>query len=178
MTDMQPTTDNDPDNTLYIVCGRPGVGKTTYARQLAQTHSAVLLDIDTVTEPVVQAGLQLAQHNQNDRDSLAFKSAFRQPIHDALFATAKDNLSVNSVVIAAPFTREISQADWLDRLKESLWPATQVHYLICNEQQIRERLVNRGKRRDGDKIDNWEKYTAGYSLSFPAFHHILIDTTN
>ena len=33
-----------------IVCGTPGSGKTTHARQLATTGGATLLDIDTVTE--------------------------------------------------------------------------------------------------------------------------------
>ena len=44
-------------HTSYIVCGSPGAGKSTYARQLAASRSATLLDIDTVTERLVETGL-------------------------------------------------------------------------------------------------------------------------
>ena len=171
-------TKNQTANILYIVCGRPGVGKTTYAAKLAGKQGAVVLDIDTVTEPMVRAGLKLANLDSDDRDSQKFKSAFRQPIHDALFATAAENLAINPVVIVAPFSREIGQADWLDWLRDTLSPETQIHYLTCDKAQIRERLSHRSNPRDQAKIEDWESYSANYTDSVPVFEHILVDTTN
>lgn len=47
-------------NTAYIICGSPGAGKTFYAKKLAMKHGAMLLDIDTVAERLVQAGMSAA----------------------------------------------------------------------------------------------------------------------
>ena len=62
--------------TLHIVGGPPASGKTRFGKELAARLGAVVLDIDTGTEPVVKAGLSLAGKNVDDRDSPEFKSAF------------------------------------------------------------------------------------------------------
>lgn len=63
-------------NTLHIVMGAPAAGKTTYAKRLAKEKKASLIDIDSATERVVQAGLDLATKNPDDRDSPFFKDSF------------------------------------------------------------------------------------------------------
>ena len=65
--------------------------------------------VDTTTEPVVRAALTLAGLDPDDRDSPTYKQAFREPIHEALLAIAAANLDHLSVVIVAPFTRELRQ---------------------------------------------------------------------
>jgi hypothetical protein len=45
----------------------------------------VLLDIDTVTERLVQTGLHLAGQDPNDRDSPWFKKEFREAVYQSLF---------------------------------------------------------------------------------------------
>ena len=104
-------------NTLHIVMGAPAAGKTTYAKRLAKEKKASLIDIDSATERVVQAGLDLATKNPDDRDSPFFKDSFRAPIYETLFAIAKDNLCHNSVILVGPFTLEARDANWLENLK-------------------------------------------------------------
>ncbi len=53
----------------FIVCGSPGSGKSLYGRQLSNDRGAILLDIDTVSERLIRAGLSLAQQVPDDRDS-------------------------------------------------------------------------------------------------------------
>jgi predicted kinase len=82
-----------------IVCGTPGSGKTTYARQLAGDGATTILDIDTVTERLVKVGLVESGHSPDDRDSDYFKQTYRDPIYQALFDIARDNLPYHDVVI-------------------------------------------------------------------------------
>ena len=88
-------------NTLFIVAGLPAAGKTTYARGLANEKKAAFIDIDSGSEPIVKAGLVLAGHDPDDRDSPIFKNAFRIPIYDTLFQIARDNIENIHVVIAS-----------------------------------------------------------------------------
>lgn len=103
-----------------IVCGTPGSGKSTHARQLAAASGATLLDIDTVTERLVKIGLLESGHSPDDRDSEYFKRIYREPIYQALFDIARDNLPFHDVVIVGPFTREIQDPDWPAKLSSEL----------------------------------------------------------
>jgi predicted kinase len=105
--------------TSCIVCGTPGSGKSTYARQLAAVRHATLLDIDTVTERLVRVALRQSGHNQDDRDSEYFKQTFREPVYEALFDIARENLLFQDVVIVGPFTKEIKDPGWPSKLKWS-----------------------------------------------------------
>ena len=59
---------------LHIVTGAAGTGKSTFAKQLASDQAAVLLDSDTVSEPLVRAGLEAAGMDPADRDSPQYKT--------------------------------------------------------------------------------------------------------
>ena len=91
---------------LTIVCGNAGVGKTTYARRLAEDTHSLLLDIDTVSEQLVQAGMRAMGRNPSDRDSSEYKHIYRDAIHQTLFAIARENLQFAPCIIVAPFTQE------------------------------------------------------------------------
>ena len=94
---------------IIVVCGNAGTGKTTYARRIAAKYGAIIIDIDETTGPVVQAGLKAAGMDENDRDSIKYKSIFREPIHEALFSVCREQLRANNglpCVIVAPFTQE------------------------------------------------------------------------
>ncbi len=164
--------------TLHLVCGTPGSGKSTYGRSLAQAEGALLLDLDTATEPVVRAALTLAGLDPDDRDSPTYKQAFREPIHEALLAIAAANLDHLSVVIVAPFTRELRQPDWGDQLSCRLQVLVRVHYIHCDRRERYRRLCERGNPRDRAKLADWECFLAYYGNEAPpACPHAWIDTT-
>jgi len=165
--------------TSYIVCGSPGSGKSTYARQLAAVRHATLLDIDTVTERLVRIALVQSGHNQDDRDSEYFKRSFREPVYETLFDIARENLQFQDVVIVGPFTKEIKDPDWPSKLYRVLASSVEVHYLQCAPEIRRQRLARRGDARDKAKLTDWENYIQYYAdESPPVFEHVLVDGSN
>lgn len=162
------------NHNLYLVTGQPGVGKTTWGKALAQRQQAVFLDIDTVTQDVVQAGLSCAQHNPQDRDSEFFKQHFRLPIYASLFATAQSNLTHLPVVITGPFTTELSNPSWHDELTDKFNCPITIFWLHATPDKILQRVQQRGASRDNDKLDNWERYQDYFSQP-PRCRHIKVD---
>ena len=162
-----------------IVCGTPGSGKTTHAKQLAANGNATILDIDTVTERLVKIGLAESGHSPDDRDSEYFKRTYREPIYEALFDIAKENLPFHDVVIVGPFTKEIQNPDWLSKLSTELDSPVEVHYVQCPPEIRMRRLAVRGYARDRAKLEGWDRYIKYYGDEHPpVFEHVLIDGTS
>jgi len=163
-------------NTAIIVCGGPGAGKSTYGTRLAAGRHAALLDIDTVTERLVRIALSQSGHSPDDRDSDYFKQTFREPIYDTLFDIARENLPLQDVVIVGPFTREIHDREWPERLRKLLGAPVEVHYVWCAPGIRRQRLEQRGNARDRAKLDDWDNHIKYYGdESPPDFEHVLVD---
>ena len=162
-------------HTTYIVCGSPGAGKTTYAKKLASEHGATLLDIDTATERLVRIALREAGHDLDDRDSEYFKHTYREPIYETLFDIARENIPFQEAVVVGPFTKELRDPDWPEKLSQSLGGPVEVHYVHCPPDVRKRRLAKRGNPRDLAKLRDWENYIQYYEESLPVFEHLLID---
>ena len=165
----------DSPSTLYIVTGAPAAGKSTYGRQLAASHRAAFLDIDTSSETLVRASLQAMNCDPDDRDSDVFKRTFRTPIYESVFAVARENLPHVSVVIAGPFTSEKSNAAWVDELQDRFKARVEVHYVHCSAVQMRQNMTLRANARDAYKLSNWDEYIQRYNMEPPAHPHRLIE---
>jgi predicted kinase len=159
---------------LHLVCGPPASGKTTHARKLAEELGACLLDSDMATERLVRAGLSLAGHDPDDRDSPAYKQAYRDAVYETLFDLARANLSHVPVVIAGPFTRECGTSDWPERLRESFGVEAEVHFVWCEPEERRRRIEARGEARDIPKLKDWDNYLATCHETRPAFPHRFV----
>ena len=118
---------------LHIITGAAGTGKSTFGRQLARDKAAILLDSDTVSEPVVRAGLLAAGLDPADRDSPEYKTIFRFAVYQSLFNTAIENLSHVDVVIVGPFTREIKDPAWPCKLEKQFGVVPQIWHLHCDD---------------------------------------------
>ena len=163
-------------NRAYIVCGSPAAGKTVYGKKLAERTGAAFLDIDVSTERLVRLALELAGHDPADRDSPYFKEHFREPVYEQLFDIARDNLRQINVVIAGPFTRELKEPDWCERLSVRLGAPVEIHYVSCAPETRRERLRNRGNPRDEAKLRDWDEYVRYYDEAPPRCPHVLVET--
>jgi predicted kinase len=161
----------------YLVCGSPGAGKTFYGKALAARLGAAFLDSDVATERLVQLALALAGHDPADRDSPFFKEHFRDAIYEQLFDIARDNLRHLDVVIAGPFTRELKDPDWCDRLAERLGSGVEVHYVSCPPEIRRQRLAGRGDARDAAKLRDWKNYLRYYDEAAPRCPHLLVENS-
>jgi predicted kinase len=164
-------------HTTYIVCGSPGAGKSTYAKELASTRHAALLDIDTVTGRLVRLALRAAGQDPDDRDSEYFKRTFREPIYETLFEIARENTPFQEAVVVGPFTREQRDPGWPAKLARILGGPVEVHYVSCPPDVRRVRLAERGDPRDRAKLRDWERYVEYYEERPPACEHVWVDGT-
>jgi len=161
---------------LHIVTGAAGVGKSTYGATLAAKLNAALLDSDTLSEAVVRAGMKAAGLDPTDRDSPEYKTIFRDAVYQCLFETAAENLAHTSVVLVGPFTRELNDAQWPQRIAERLGVEPTVWFLTCADETRRERIAARRNPRDQGKLDAWDEYVAAGSCSPPAFPVNQVET--
>ena len=156
---------------LWIICGPAGVGKSTHGRKLAAEKRACLLDSDTITEPVVRAGMELGGLDPDDRDSPVYRAAFRDPVYECLFAAAAENLAHTDVIIVGPFTSEIRNSGWLEELEERFETGVHVVFVTCDESERKRRVESRGNPRDDLKLRDWDRYLAQSDTRPPAFEH-------
>ncbi len=161
-----------------IICGSPGSGKSTYAKALANAQGAVLLDIDTCSERLVMAGLNMAGLDPMDRDSPEFKTAFRDAIYETMFDIASENIPHCDVVLVGPFTKELRVEDWPEQLVERLESRVNIVYVYCEPKERKERLKARKNPRDDGKFENYEAFNQYYGdEGKPSFEHAFIDTS-
>jgi predicted kinase len=163
----------------YVVCGNAGVGKTTFAARLCQEKGAVLVDIDTVTERLARLVLRGHGLSEDDRDSPEYKALLREPVYEALFDVAVDNLPCLPCVIVGPFTRERRDAGWPEYLKQRLGTEIEIYYLSCEPAERRRRLEQRGNVRDAGKLASYSAYAAlGEDPGPLPFPHHRVDTSS
>jgi predicted kinase len=162
---------------FHVVFGPPASGKSVYAKRLAETIGACLLDSDEVTERMVRAGLELAGCDPDDRHSPEYRTAFRDPVYETLFDLAVSNLPNVPVVIAGPFTREAGDATWPAWLEKRIGHTPEFHFIWCPPDLRKKRVIERGASRDLPKLAEWDTYVATCREDPPVFPHRLIVTT-
>ncbi|MES2475947.1 MAG: ATP-binding protein [Verrucomicrobiota bacterium] len=162
---------------IHVVFGPPASGKTVYSRKLANKTGAVLLDSDEVAERLIRAALALAGMDPDDRDSPAYKSAFREAVYETLFDLAVSHAQRLPVVIAGPFTREGGDVEWPERMRKRLGILPEFHYVWCHPDERKRRVSLRGAERDLPKLAAWDAYVATCREIPPVFPHRWIDTT-
>lgn len=154
---------------LTIICGPAGAGKSTLGRALAAEEGACLLDSDTVTEPVVRAGMTLGGLDPNDRDSPTYRKAFREPVYECLYAVAAENLPSGEVILVGPFTSEIRNPAWPDDLQERFGVELRFIFVSCPDEKRRRRIEKRANPRDAPKLRDWEGYLRASDARPPVF---------
>jgi predicted kinase len=160
----------------HVVTGPAGAGKSFHARRLAAERGACLIDSDIATERLVRAGLGLAGLDPDDRDSPAYKRAFRDAVYEAMFDLAVANLPHVPVVLAGPFTREGGEADWPERLERRLGVRAVLHFVWCPPELRRQRMIARGEERDRPKLRDWDAYAASCREERPVWEHVFVPT--
>ena len=164
---------------VFIICGSPASGKTTYGKELAKTHKATFLDIDLSTEPLVQRALSESGHDKDDRDSEYFKKTYREVIYKTMFDITRENLKWIDDVVVGPFTRELKMKSWPETLTSELGSEVEVHYVFCDSEERRERMIKRNSKRDMAKLNQWEEINSYYGdEQSPPFDHVFVDTSS
>ena len=161
---------------LHIVTGAAGTGKSTFAKQLARDHNTILLDSDTVSEPIVRSSLLAAGLDPADRDSAQYKTTYRDAIYQSLFDTAKENLPNVNVVIVGPFTRELNDPSWPSQVEKQFGVTPKIWFLHCDDDLRKQRIQARANPRDESKLLDWEQHVKIAPPAKPAFFATRINT--
>lgn len=145
---------------IIVVCGLPGVGKTTLARSLAPLINAVVVSSDKIRKELIPRPLYTKQEVKL--------------VYDVMTLLAKYLYKANiNCIIDATFNRERSRTE----LKKKLMvPEEQICIVecICTEEMIMSRLKDRRDDYSDADISIYKKMKKAYDPILE--DHIVVDT--
>lgn len=155
---------------LILVTSPPACGKTYISKQLSKTlKHVVYLDKDTLIGLSNQ--IFKVAGETNNRSSEFFEENIRDYEYETIVALAMEALDYDDIVlINAPFTEEIRDIDYVNRLKARLKEKNSRLVVIWVETSIevcRQRMIKRNSERDVWKLANWEEYIADCNFNIP-----------
>ncbi|WP_165368567.1 AAA family ATPase [Serinicoccus sediminis] len=167
------------EQLAVAVTGAPGAGKTSTGQELARLLGAALLDLDTVTNPLVD--LLVSALGGQGYDDTQVAPQLRRARYACLVGAARDCLRTGTpVVLVAPFTAErLDPAAW-DALARELAEAggdPRLVWLQITAEQLGERLRRRAADRDHAKLADLPAYLASLDLTPPVGPHAVADAT-
>ncbi|MFJ8912312.1 AAA family ATPase [Amycolatopsis sp. NPDC102389] len=176
----QLATEQDHALSMTLVTGFAGSGKGSFAEFLAKATRWAQLNKDTQTRPVVEQLLLALGGDRHDRHSELYLEKVRPYEYRALMDTAMKNLDAGvSVVVDAPFIRELGDDAWMARLQNNCrarGATLSVIWVRCDVESMYDYLSYRAAPRDTWKLENWQEYIAGIDPDFrPSFPHYLVD---
>jgi len=135
--------------TAVCVAGPAGSGKSTLGAAFARLTGALLLDLDTATNPLLVEIARLTGAG-DDLDHPSLRGPVRAARYRCLADVARENLRLGALVtLVAPFTAECAdEAEW-SRLQAQLQAAdARLVWVSVSAEVARERRRSRGLRRD------------------------------
>ena len=155
---------------LILVTSPPACGKTFVSKELSKAlKHVVYLDKDTLI--VLSKQIFVVAGEEYNRSSEFFENNIRDYEYMAVIELAMEALAYDdTVLINAPFTREIRDTAYMNDLKGKLaqrgaklvviWVDTDVE--VC-----RQRMIARNSDRDTWKLAHWDEYIAGVNFEIP-----------
>jgi len=155
---------------LILVSSPPACGKTYISKQLAKNlKHVVYLDKDTLI-PLSKQIFRVAKKPYN-RSSDFFEENIRDYEYQVILDLGFEALMYDdTVLINAPFTREIRDAEYMNKMREKLKKLDAkltVIWVITTPEVCRERMIRRNSDRDDYKIRHWDEYIATVDFSIP-----------
>lgn len=155
----------------YVVGGGAGAGKSTLGKALAASTGAVLLDLDTVTDGLLDHLFPvtgLPGHWNDDR----YREWVRPARYAALLDVAAEQLGLGrDVVLTAPFSAELGGGPEWETLRGTLSSAALlVVWLYASDQVRSSRVRERGELRDSAAAGPRVPET-------PSVPHLALDAT-
>lgn len=155
---------------LILVTSPPACGKTFISKQLSKTlKHVVYLDKDTLN--FLSKQIFAVAGEPYNRSSEFFEENIRDYEYETIVELALEALDYDDIVlINAPFTEEIRDVDYVNRLKARLKEKNARLVVIWVETSVevcRQRMVARNSDRDTWKLANWEEYLATCNFNIP-----------
>ena len=148
---------------LILITSPPACGKTFVAKNLAKAlNNCVYLDKDDLI--VLSKKIFEVAGAPFDRSSDFFHEWIRDAEYDAIMEVGLDAINYNdTVILNAPFKKEIRDQKWLQDLREKLAKLGAELVLIwihTDIEVVHQRMVSRNSERDTWKIEHWDEYVA------------------
>ena len=118
--------------TLFLICGLPGAGKTTLAKQIECDRSALRLSPDEWIEPILA-----------DVGDIAERDRLRSPIEALQWDLAKRLLALNQDVILENGFWSRAERESYRAEAEALGAEVKLHYLDVGRDELWARLKKR-----------------------------------
>lgn len=155
---------------LILVTSPPASGKTFVSKQLAKAlTNCVYLDKDTLI--VLSKKIFEVANEEFNRSSDFFEENIRNPEYDAILDLGIEAIEYNdTVLINAPFTREIRDNNFLDSLRVRLAEKNAelaVVWVHTDIDVVKQRMIDRDSERDTWKINNWDEYLKTQKFDAP-----------
>ena len=121
--------------TLHFVCGKMAAGKSTFARELARTHKAVLLEEDSFLATLFPGEIH------SIADYVTYSSRVREALADHIVSLLRSGISV---VLDFPANTR-NQRRWFRQLIDRAEAAHELHYLDVSDDVCKAQLRERSK---------------------------------
>ncbi len=153
---------------MILVSSPPACGKTYISKQLAKNlKHVVYLDKDTLI-PLSKQIFRVAK-KPYDRSSDFFEENIRDYEYEVILDLAFEALAYDdTVLINAPFTREIRDADYINKLRARLKDAgarLTIIWVVTSPEICKQRMIRRNSDRDVYKIRHWYEYVKTVDFS-------------
>jgi DNA-binding transcriptional regulator YhcF (GntR family)/predicted kinase len=177
-----PTVARPQRPQVVLIGGYAGSGKTELGRMIVRETGWGMFDKDSTTRAVVEAALGALGQSPSDRESAIYHDIIRPAEYEALMDAMAENVACGaSVVVTAPFLRELSNPGWLSQVKarcDDLQATLNVVWVAADTESMRGYIKHRGARRDDWKLANWDEYLAAIDLDFrPDFPHAVVNNS-
>lgn len=155
---------------LILVTSPPACGKTFISKEIAKAlNPIVYLDKDTLIGLSNQVFKVAGE--ENNRSSQFFEDNIRNPEYEVVIDLAMEALDYcDTVLINAPFTREIRDLEYMDNFRKKLAEKDcklVVIWIETDKEVCHQRMIERNSDRDTWKLANWDKYIAGCNFEKP-----------
>ena len=156
---------------LILIASPPACGKTTLAKKLAVAlENVVYIDKDALN-PFGKQICRIGGQDYNP-DSPFFVKEVREIEYEVTVGMGLEALEfANTVLINAPFGKELWDADYMRDLKvkaSDLGAELYVVFIEATPELCKARIIDRNNIRDKFKIENWEAYISKVNFKTPS----------
>lgn len=160
---------------VYFISGQVAAGKSRFATAFANSRGLEIFDLDDTLEEMISK-------NSDEYKKLGVGKFLDQVASERYANLIERAMSGfadgKSVVVVAPFTKQIAQADVWQKLVQPFIAKGAKPVLVwvnISDELRAARIKERGSLRDLDKLSDMGSYFKAVSTTAPVIAHIPID---